>query len=256
MKQETGTADWNARLYDDKHAFVWKQAARLIDLLDPHAGEAILDLGCGTGHLTAQLAARGACVLGVDSSMEMIHTARQNYPELTFELVDARALVFDEQFEAVFSNAVLHWIREAETVVRGIARALKPGGRFVAEFGGKGNVQAIHRALKRGVESFGGGSVYDPWYFPSVAEYTTLLEAAGLETTLATLFDRPTPLEGECGLRNWVEMFGGDYLKHVSLDRRQEFFLQLETELRPVLHFDDCWHADYRRLRVFTQRSK
>jgi trans-aconitate methyltransferase len=235
---------------------VWKQAATLIDLLDPHAGEAVLDLGCGTGHLTARLAARGARVLGIDNSAEMIHEARQNYPDLSFELVDARALEFDEQFDGIFSNAVLHWIREAETVVRSIARALRPGGRFVAEFGGKGNVQAIHGALKRGVEALGGGSVHDPWYFPSVAEYTALLEATGLETTLATLFDRPTTLEGERGMRNWVEMFGGDYLKHVSLDRREEFFLRLETELRPGLYSNGCWHADYRRLRIVAHRSK
>src|SRR6202030_4344737 len=136
------------------------------------AGERILDLGCGTGALTAELARSGAELTGVDGSPEMIAEARKKYPQLRFEVSDARALPFRAEFDAVFSNAALHWIPEAESVVQGIARALKPGGRFLAEFGGKGNVRTVVAALvtalgELGVLSDGA----NPWFYPSVAEY-------------------------------------------------------------------------------------
>src|SRR2546423_15463085 len=131
---------WDPGLYDGKHAFVWQYGASLVELLQPRPGERILDLGCGTGHLTAQLAAAGANVLGIDSDAAMIEQARKAYPALHFEQRDARDFHFDEPFDAVFSNAVLHWIKEPERVIVCLRRALKPGGRFVAEFGGRGNV--------------------------------------------------------------------------------------------------------------------
>ena len=133
-KQIMDTTDankWDAGLYDDKHSFVWKLGAALIDLLEPRAGERVLDLGCGTGHLTAQIAAAGATLLGIDSSPQMIEEGRRNHPGIRFEVQDARNLDYVEPFDAVFSNAVLHWVVEAEQVVQGIARALKPGGRCI-----------------------------------------------------------------------------------------------------------------------------
>jgi trans-aconitate methyltransferase len=133
-------AEWNANLYDAKHAFVWKYGADLVPLLAPQSGERILDIGCGTGHLTAQIAESGARVVGVDRSPEMATAARKAYPKLQFEVADARDLPFRDEFDAVFSNAMLHWIREPELVVRSVRNALRPGGRFVAEFGGKGNI--------------------------------------------------------------------------------------------------------------------
>jgi trans-aconitate methyltransferase len=252
---ETPGADWDARLYDDKHSFVWKHGAALVELLGPGPGEAILDLGCGTGHLTARIAAAGADVLGVDSSPEMIAEARRSYPGLRFEVGDARALAAVDRFDAVFSNAVLHWIPDAEAVVRGVARALTPGGRFVAEFGGRGNVRAIAAAMRRAAEERGGEAPDAPWYFPGVAEYAGLLECAGLEVTFAVLFDRPTPLEGEAGMRHWVEMFGGHFLGRVPPARRDEFLRRVEELVRPVLYRDGGWFADYRRLRVVARRE-
>ena len=145
---------WDAKLYDDKHSFVWKHGASLVELLSPKPGESVLDLGCGTGHLTAQIAEAVASVLGIDSSPQMIDEARRIFPDVRFEVQDARSLPYTEQFDAVFSNAALHWIKEAEQVVQGVSRALKPGGRFVAEFGGKGNVQAILAAV-RGLQQVG-----------------------------------------------------------------------------------------------------
>jgi len=137
------TNQWNASEYDAKHAFVYEKAMGLVDLLKPKMGERILDLGCGTGVLTSEIASRGAEVYGIDRSIEMIEQAKSKFPTLRFEVADARELKFNEEFDAVFSNAVLHWIPEPEKVAAGIARALKPGGRFVAEFGGKGNIQTL-----------------------------------------------------------------------------------------------------------------
>lgn len=251
MSAETPLADaWDAQLYDDRHAFVWKHGSSLIDLLGPQPGEAILDLGCGTGHLTAELAARGATVLGIDSSAEMIEQARRHYPALSFTVADARQLTFDSSFDAVFSNAALHWIPEAALVVRGVAQALKPGGRLVVEFGGRGNVQAMISAMQAGLIAAGCSAVASPWYFPSVGEYTTLLEQHGLEATLAMLFDRPTPLDGADGLRHWLTMFGSHFLTQLPPQQREDFFQYVEAALRPLLYRQSGWFADYRRLRV------
>jgi trans-aconitate methyltransferase len=139
---------WNAAQYDAKHAFVYEKAKGLVELLAPQAGERILDLGCGTGTLTAEIAERGVEIRGVDRSEEMISQARKKFPALKFEALDARELRFNAEFDAVFSNAVLHWIPEAKQVIAGVAHALKPGGRFVAKFGGKGNIQRLVEGLR------------------------------------------------------------------------------------------------------------
>ncbi len=245
---------WDAGLYDRKHSFVWKHGASLIELLAPRPGDDILDLGCGTGHLTSQLAETGARVVGLDHSAEMIEQARRSYPAVTFEIGDALRLKFTGQFDAVFSNAALHWVPEADLVVQGIAKALRPGGRFVAEFGGKGNVRRIVTAMQNAALALGCGRVESPWYYPSVGEYAGLLERHGLEVTFAVLFDRPTPLEGETGLRDWVRMFGGHFLNRAPADRREEFLRLVEEEVRPVLRNDAGWFADYRRLRIVAHR--
>ena len=205
------TAKWDAGLYDYKHSFVWKMAAGLVELLEPKAGERILDVGCGTGHLTAQIAACRAVTCGIDQSPEMIRQAREKFPELRFEVMDAREISLGESYDAVFSNAALHWIKEPERVIRGIVKVLKPGGRLVAEFGGKGNVAGLMEAAEYAWKKLRPGTpIESPWFYPGVAEYAGLLERHGLEVTYAFLFDRPTPLEdGERGLRTWLEMFGG-----------------------------------------------
>ncbi|MDB5309038.1 MAG: Methyltransferase type 11 [Gemmataceae bacterium] len=246
---------WDARLYDDRHGFVWQHGAALIGLLAPKRGDNVLDLGCGTGHLTARIAAAASTVLGIDSSPEMIAAARTAHPGLRFEVADARALAFTGEFDAVFSNAVLHWIGDADAVVRGVARALKRGGRFVAEFGGDGNVRAITTALRAGLEAVGRKPVESPWYFPTIAEYAEVLGRGGLEVRVVVLFDRPTPLEGgENGLRDWVRMFGGHFLAQLPDERRDEYLAWVEDALRPVLFRDGGWVADYRRLRVVAVR--
>jgi trans-aconitate methyltransferase len=253
-----GTKDqaWDAGLYDGRHAFVWKHGASLVELLAPRPGERILDLGCGTGHLTAAIAGAGAAVAGLDPSADMLQQARAAYPWLEFVQGDARDFAFAEPLGAVFSNAVLHWVRPPEAVARRVRDALKPGGRFVAEFGGRGNVRAVVAALQAAGERLGLRLDGPHWYFPSLGEYASLLETAGLEVKSAALFDRATPLEGEDGLRGWVRMFGGSVLEAVPAGRREEFLSAVEDAARLDLCCDGGWCADYRRLRVVAVREE
>jgi len=246
---------WNPDLYDRTHAFVWQQGAALLELLAPKPGEKVLDLGCGTGHLTAQIAASGAEVLGVDRSEEMLAAARRSYPQIAWECRDARDLGALGPFDAVFSNAALHWVVEAERAAGEISRVLKPGGRFVAELGGRGNVRGIVDAVERALEELEFERPPFPWFFPSLGEYAALLEACGMEVNWGALFDRPTPLEGSEGLHEWVRMFGGAYLRCVPADRQEEFLARVEACADPKLRHDGRWVADYRRLRVVATRG-
>ena len=243
---------WNANLYDTKHKFVSSLATETVELLSPKVGERILDIGCGTGHLTQEIANCGAEVLGVDSAETMILQARQNYPDLQFAVMDAIKLEFTEEFDAVFSNAVLHWIKQPEKVIAGVWKSLKPGGRFVAEFGGKGNINSIQTALERAIcqENSAFENLLNPNYFPSIAEYGSLLEKQGFELTFATLFARPTPLDGESGMVNWLKMFRNSLLAAFSEDMQAKILANVEDALRPTLYKNGTWFADYRRLRV------
>ncbi len=243
---------WDAARYQDQHSFVWRFGANLLELLNPQAGERILDVGCGTGQLTAEIARSGAAVLGLDNSPEMLTEARRNYPDLTFVAADASSFQFPESFDAVFSNAALHWVKDAEGAARSIAQALRPGGRFVAEFGGKGNIASVQAALRA---VFGpAADERSPWYYPSIGEYAPLLERHGFEVRDASLFDRPTPLEGPDGMANWLRMFTQTYLRDLPAERADEVVQQMVEHLRPTLYRDGVWTVDYRRLRVVCVR--
>lgn len=247
---KTPSAPWDPSLYQNAHAFVWEMAEEIFALLNPEAGEKILDIGCGTGQLTARIAATGAVVTGIDSSAEMLEKARANYPAIDFHQADAQSFSLGMRFDAVFSNAALHWAPEAEQVIQCVARALRPAGRFVAEFGGKDNTgllveETASVAVARGI------SVSNPWYFPSIGEYSTLLERNGFEVRHAALADRPTKLEdGENGLRRWMEMFGRPLVAPVPEPQRDEFLSELERRLRPHYCHDGIWTLPYRRLRI------
>lgn len=247
---------WNADLYQQSHSFVWQYGRDLIALLAPQPGERILDVGCGTGQLTVEVARSGAEVVGIDSSAAMIEQAHANFPELTFRVEDVRALTFDGEFDAVFSNAALHWVQPPDAAAAAMARALKPGGRLVAEFGGHGNIAEIMRAAKSAWKSVGAGSPPPhPWYYPSIGEYATQLEGVGLEVTFAILFDRPTPLDGgPAGLARWFEMFGAHWTAPLEPARRAAFVEATERAAGPKLLRDALWSADYRRLRVVARK--
>lgn len=250
---------WDAELYDNKHFFVSQFGIDVVKLLAPQNGEYILDLGCGTGYLTHNIAISGAEVIGVDNALNMIEQARKNYPNLKFEVADGTDLRFTEQFDAIFSNAVLHWIKEPEKVISGIWRGLKPGGRFVAEFGGKGNVKAIVTAICNAIQAAGYpvNEALNHSYFPSIGEYGTLLEQQGLQLTFATLFARPTPLEdGEQGIRNWIKMFRNNFLTVFPAEDQVKILVDVENQLRPHLYRNGTWFADYKRIRVMAIKDK
>ncbi len=246
------SSDWNAPSYQSGCSFVWQFGRDLLTLLAPRAGERILDLGCGTGQLTAEIARSGALTTGIDRSPSMIEQARTNFPELRFEVADVRNLVFHEQFDAVFSNAALHWVPEAAAAVDSIRRALVPGGRFAAEFGGRGNIRVLHDAIYRALAACGvrDPERLNPWYYPGIAEYTSLLESHGFEAIYAVLFDRPTPLEGEDPLSHWLDTFGRAFTDALEPEQRPEFVRRVSELAAPQLLRDGQWVLDYRRLRV------
>lgn len=249
---------WNADLYDSKHHFVADYGEQLIELLAPKPGESILDLGCGTGHLARKIAAFGARVVGVDNSPDMIQLACQNYPDLTFIQAEGSDYCPDEPFDAIFSNAALHWMPDAERVAACMWNALKPGGRLVAEFGSRGNIRIILTGINQALQAYGYYLLQaaPPWYFPALGEYASLLEKQGFRVVYAADFDRPTPLEGEDGLRNWLAMFGGSFFQLIPADQTGEIIADIETRLRPMLYRDGRWVADYRRLRIVALKEQ
>ena len=235
--------------YQAKHHYVTAAGADLVEILAPQAGERVLDLGCGTGQLSAQIAAAGAEVVGIDSSAKMIEAAREQFPGLSFVVGDARDFSFAEPFDAVFSNAALHWVKPPEAALACIAACLGQGGRFVAELGGARNVATISRGLIDQLAAQ-GFHPQSPWYFPSLGEYARLVEQVGLRVAYANHFPRPTPLEGESGLRDWMEMFAVPLTEDVPPSIREELWDGVEDAVRPALYDDGVWYADYWRLRI------
>lgn len=241
---------WNAELYNDKHSFVYEFGSKIIDLLDPQPNEAILDLGCGSGELTKAIADHGAIAYGIDSSPEMIAKAEENYPNIDFWVMDAATLDFDFKFDAIFSNAAFHWIAEPEKAVESIAGHLKGGGRLVMEFGGKGNVQSIIDAArislaKRGLE------FKDFWYFPTIGEFSTLLEKYDLKVGFVQLFPRETELsDSEGGIADWLKMFGSNFFREIDESEMPQILQEITNTLRPTNYRNGKWYADYKRIRV------
>jgi trans-aconitate methyltransferase len=186
----------------------------------------------------------------------MIEMARSTYPELEFLIADARNFSFTDPFDAIFSNATLHWVQPAESVVRCISTSLKTGGRFVAEFGGKGNVATIITAAQQSFRELANSEVDFGWYFPSIGEYASLLEQYGLAVRSAILFERPTPLEdGEKGLRTWFHMFGDRVFHHLPDAVREQVLERTEEKARPHLFQGEQWFADYVRLRIVASKE-
>ncbi|MBV8255367.1 MAG: methyltransferase domain-containing protein [Chitinophaga sp.] len=241
---------WNADLYKDQHAFVFEQGNSLIEWLQPKPGSTILDLGCGTGELTAKLAETGANVTGLDASESMIASARKHFPNIHFEIADGTEFQLPTQFDGIFSNATLHWIREPEKVIERMYAHLKPGGRLAFEMGGKGNVNSILRELEYVMQE--KGYTYEPlWYFPSPAEYCTLLEKAGFTIERVSFFDRPTKLhDPQNGISTWLEMFGDHFFAAVPEKVKKEILQEVQQELGPALTREGNLYADYVRLRV------
>lgn len=249
---------WNSRLYDNQLGFVSEYGKGVVNWLDPQSGMRVLDLGCGTGDLTALIASSGAEVEGMDASAEMIAEARAKYPGLPFEVADAQDFRTSPSYDAVFSNAALHWMKRPADVIRGVWDALRPGGRFVGEFGAKGNVAHIATALERAVTRRGIDAIAcNPWYFPTAGQYATLLEDQGFTVDRLVTFQRPTALnDREHGLLHWIGMFGGAFTSGLTNEQLETVYQEIEQEVRPALYGEQGWMADYVRLRFEARKPK
>jgi SAM-dependent methyltransferase len=238
---------WDPERYARNARFVSDLAAAVVELLNPLPGERILDLGCGDGVLTAKLAAIGCGVVGVDGSPAQIEAARKL--GLDARVMDGEKLSFNGEFDVVFSNAALHWMRNPESVIAGAWRALRPGGRFVAEFGGYGCVAKIKKALVNALNRRGlNGEATVPWYFPTVEEYSTLLKNAGFSISTIVLIPRPTPLPGD--VTGWLETFAESFTACLPPAERPTYIAEVREALRPELaDSEGRWTADYVRLR-------
>jgi trans-aconitate methyltransferase len=246
------TITWDTTLYDNKHNFVSKYGEGVVAWLQPREGEKILDLGCGTGQLANEIHNYGVNVTGMDASPEMIAKAISTYPEIVFEVKDATDFSYSEPFDAVFSNATLHWINKQEQAISCIYHALKPGGRFVFEMGGKHNVKSIYEAVEKAMidEDLQNEISNDFWFFPSLAEYATTLEKQGFTIQEAAYFERSTELVGADGMKEWIHMFGSFFFKNISKEKASAITDKAVEYLRPTNYRDGIWYADYVRLRM------
>jgi trans-aconitate methyltransferase len=246
--------EWNAAQYQRHGGFVPELGQPVLDLLAPRPGERILDLGCGDGALTRRLVEAGSTVVGVDASPAMIAAARAR--GLDAHVMNGQRLSFKEEFDAVFTNAALHWMPDADAVIAGVGRALVPGGRFVGEMGGQGNVAAITVALRAVLQRSGvdAGSAVPAWYFPPADLYREKLEAHGFEVRSIDLIPRPTLLPGD--IADWLDTFAAHWLAVLPEAGRAAARAEAADLLRPVLCDErGRWTADYVRLRFAAVRT-
>jgi trans-aconitate methyltransferase len=243
-------AGWDADRYQRQFGFVSAMAGDLLDLLDPAPGEAVLDLGCGTGELAAAIQARGARVWALDRDPAMVAAARQRLGAARVLLADGRSFSLPEPVDAVFSNAALHWMDAPAEVIARVRAALRPGGRFVAELGGAGNIAAILDALGTALAEAGLPEPACPWFFPTLGQYANMLEAGGFRVARMEHFLRPTPLEGgPDGLADWMAMFGGALVQGVPAELLPRVLARMSELAAPALRDGDRFVADYWRLR-------
>ncbi len=249
MSQQT----WNASEYTRHAAFVPSMAHDVIELLNPQKGEVVLDVGWGDGDLTAKIQERGCSVIGIDTSPSMIEAAKSRGIEAY--IADGHNIDFYNKFDAVFSNAALHWLTNPASVLTGVYRALKQDGRFVGEFGGNGNIAALLNAMK---ETFNEnprfGTFNMPWYFPSADEYKNLLESSGFSVNYIERIQRPTPLIS--GIEKWLEIFANGITSHLGREQKSIFLKSVKDKLVSVLYTDENgWMADYVRLRFLATKA-
>lgn len=243
----SATQTWDPNTYAKNARFVSDLGSPVLELLAPQPGERILDLGCGDGVLTRKLADCGCDVVGVDSSAAQVEATRKL--GLEAYVMEGEELPYNSEFDAVFSNAVLHWIKRADAMIEAVYRSLRPGGRFVAECGGHGCVHKIRTALvealnRRGID----GELRVPWYFPTPGDYATRLERAGFRVNSIALIPRPTPLPGD--ISGFLETFGHSFVAGFSDEAKQEYLHEIRRTLEPQLvDSDGVWVADYVRLR-------
>ena len=243
---------WDAEKYTSDFAFVHQYGHHAAELIDAREGCTVLDLGCGNGALSKTLQEKGFLVTGIDASKELLHIAKTNYPEITFIQADAADFSLSHPVDVVFSNAVFHWIDKTRhpAMLQCVNRALKENGQFVFEFGGYGNNRMIHEALTEAFQQF-HYQYQNPFYFPTMGEYSALLEQAGFQVRFAVLFDRMTELKGEHGLKEWIKMFIKSPFSVVKNKAEQEEIIETTVaKLQDSLYRDGKWYADYVRLQM------
>jgi trans-aconitate methyltransferase len=250
----SSTQTWDPERYARNARFVSDLGLPVVNLLAPRPGERILDLGCGDGVLAAKLAEMGCEIIAVDASEMQVEAARKL--DVDARVMAGEALQFQDEFDAVFSNAALHWMLRPDAVIAAVWRALKPGGRFVAEMGGHGCVETIKTALvdelnRREID----GESFVPWYFPTIEDYSARLRKAGFVISYVSLFPRPTPLPGDVTL--WLETFAENFLGPLGLDERPAYIREVREALRPKLcDANGNWTADYVRLRFAAHKAR
>ena len=241
---------WDAQLYERKHEYVTEYGRNLLEFIPNNPEQAILDLGCGTGVLTAQLEGRGSRVIGVDSSQNMIVRAREQFTDITFMLCDALDLPFENEFDVVFSNAVFHWINDHDVLLKNIRKVLKPGGLLVCEFGAAGNIETIDKVFSEQASIY-GYSCKSSFNFPTTEAFSKLLEKNQFVLDSISDYDRPTPLnDGEKGLEHFLRQFYAAELESVPEAIRKKIIKGTGDRVRQDLWHDSVWIADYRRLRA------
>ncbi|GAB6930467.1 class I SAM-dependent methyltransferase [Paenibacillus sp. JCM 10914] len=223
----------------------------ILALLQPEPEERILDIGCGMGEYMAGMASAGALPTGIDLSEKMLERARLKYPHLDFQMKDICHYRTEVPYDAVFSNAVLHWIQDAPAVARSIWLALRDGGRFVAEFAGYGNVGVLVAAMKqeliaRGYEWKGR----NPWYHPTIGEYASLLEQTGFRVVFAQHFDKPTALKGNMGVKDWMDSFAHYFFPDLSSTEKIAIYQAIEDQVKPQLYHEGRWVLDTSRIQI------
>jgi SAM-dependent methyltransferase len=243
---------WDPERYARNARFVSDLASPVVELLEPRAGERILDLGCGDGVLTAKLAAMGCHVIGVDANAAQVAAAKKLGVDA--RVMDGEQLQFEREFDAVFSNAALHWMRNPDLVIAGVQRALRRNGRFVGEFGGHGNVESIKQALVAALNRHGiDGNAANPWFYPTTEEYAERLACRGFVVRFIELIPRPTLLPGN--MTAWLETFAESFIAALPPAERPTYLAEVQEALRPALcDARGQWTADYVRLRFAAEK--
>jgi trans-aconitate methyltransferase len=246
--------EWDAKKYNTSHDFIFKYGANLFESL-PKESKRILDIGCGTGQLTKQMADLGHDVTGIDQSANMIAQAKASFPELTFLQEDIlKPSKQQREYDIAFSNAVFHWIPDQDLLLKQIYRRLAPDGELLCEFGAAGNVALIRAAFGEELQTL-GYAFKEPFCFTPIDEYRQLLTANQFDILFIQEYDRPTPLKsGKLGLREWLQQFYPTELDRLTIEQKEQLFQNIEQKLAPKLWHEDHWEADYRRLKFKAQK--